>query len=473
MIKVGLKGVIMKSILSTLFIGLTLAVYPTLYAQTADNKIIDAYVYGFPLVLMDVTKNVLTNTPSLKEHQAPINQFLNKRTFPDATFKEVVSPNADTLYSQAWLDLSKEPIVLSVPDMGNRYYLFPMLDAWTNVFFSPGTRTTGNKKNNFAIIGPHWNGQLPKDVQAIKSSTNLVWILGRIQTNGPSDYKDVNQLQDQFKLTPLHAWGTNYILPTNLPVNTAIDTTTAPIEQVLKMDGATFFKRLSLLLKDTAIPLSDSSYIKSFSDFGFIAGKEFDTATLSPQQIESLNIEIKKAQEQIKENWDQHPFAKTENGWGVILKDIGQYGTNYELRAAVAYGGLGANLPEDAIYPATNVDSNGELLNGKFNYIIHFNKGSIPPVNAFWSLTMYNEKHFFVPNSINRYAIGSKDHLKLNEDGSLNIYIQNESPSKDKESNWLPAPKGDFNLILRLYWPKKEILDGNWKPPEVKKLSKD
>lgn len=444
----------------------------TMQAYSNDSQdMIDAYIYGFPLVIMDVTKDVLTATPTLTETKAPINQFLNKKTFPDPSFKEVVSPNADTLYSQAWLDLSKEPLILSVPDTGKRYYLFPMLDAWTNVFFSPGTRTTGNGKGAFAITGPKWQGTLPDGVKEVKSPSNLVWIIGRIQTNGPSDYAAVNDLQAQFKLTPLSAWGTDYTPPKTVTFDSKIDAKTPPIEQVLNMDGATFFKRLAQLLKNTPVPSVDSDYVKRFSSFGLIPGKDFTSADLSTQQIQDLNESVQKAQVQIQEYWKKLPFAVQENGWSAILKGVGSYGTDYITRATVALAGLGANLPEDAIYPYTIVDSNGQTLNGKYRYTIHFDKGSLPPVNAFWSITMYDNAHFFIQNPINRYAIGSKDQLTFNSDGSLDIYIQNESPGKDKESNWLPAPDGDFNLILRLYAPRKEILDGMWKPPAVKKVN--
>lgn len=452
-----------------MFMGLSLPGYST--TSEANPEIIDAYIYGFPVVLMNVTKDVLTDTPSVSENKAPINQFINKKTFPDPSFIEVVSPNADTLYSQAWLDLSKEPMILSVPNTGDRYYLFPMLDAWTNVFFSPGTRTTGNGPGNFAITGPRWQGVLPQGVQAIKSPTDTAWIIGRIQTNGPSDFAAVNKLQEQYKLTPLSAWGTHYTPPASVPVNSAIDSKTPPIEQVIKMDGVEFFKKLAQLLKNTPIPTSDTAYVKRFSKFGFIPGKDFDAANLAPQQIQNLNAAVKQAQNQIKEGWDKHPFATIENGWGVMIKDIGNYGTNYAVRAAVAYGGLGANLPEDAIYPTTNVDSDGQPLNGKFRYVIHFDKGDLPPVDAFWSITMYNDRHFFVPNAINRYAIGDRDPLKFNADGSLDIYLQNPAPEKEWESNWLPAPKDNFNLIFRLYQLKKEALNGTWKPPKIKKVN--
>lgn len=234
----------MKSIILSVlvFFGIFIQVHAMASTKDADHEIIDAYIYGFPLVLMDITKNVLTATPTLTPTKAPINQLLYKRTFPDPSFTEIVSPNADTLYSQAWIDVSQEPIILTVPAMGDRYYLFPLLDEWTNVFFSPGTRTTGNGKGFFAITGPRWKGVLPNGVKEVKAPTDVVWMIGRIQTNGPSDFATVNKLQDQFKLTPLRDWGTPYTPPVNVPVKSNIDSKTAPISQVLKMDGIAFLR---------------------------------------------------------------------------------------------------------------------------------------------------------------------------------------------------------------------------------------
>lgn len=415
----------------------------------------DAYQYGYPLVLMDVTKDVFTDTPVLTEEKAPLNQFLIKKTFPDPSFKEVVSPNADTLYSSAWLDLRAGPVVLSVPEMGDRYYLYPMLDEWTNVFFSPGTRTTGNGKGEFAVVGPDWKGTLPPGVKEVRAPTNFVWILGRIQTNGSEDYAAVNKLQEQFKLTPLNK--------TSLTMKSGIDGKTPPVDQVSKMDGQIFFSRLAELLKTTPIPERDLEYVKKFAQIGLVPGKSFSPTLPN----ETLNNEVQAAKNKMQEDWDNHSFATTENGWGVMIKDVGNYGTNYELRAAVAFGGLGANLPQDAVYPTTTTDSKGERLNGKNRYVIHFDKGVLPPVNAFWSVTMYNAENFFVANPINRYAIGSKDKLVYNQDGSLDLYLQNQPPTET--ANWLPAPEGDFNLLMRLYSPKPEVLDGSWKPPFVEK----
>jgi hypothetical protein len=425
-------------------------------ADQAAEIAVEAYAFGYPLVLMDVTRQMMTAVPKAGALKAPVNQFIHVREFPDPTFTDVVSPNADTLYSTAWLDLTKEPIILSVPDVGKRYYLMEMLDAWTNVFAAPGTRTTGNGRGDFAIVGPQWKGTLPAGVKEIKSPTNMVWLLGRTQTNGKEDYAAVRAIQDQYKLTPLSAWGKDYKPPDNAPVAAGIDVKTPPVEQVAKMDAATFYARLNTLMKDNPPANADASAVNSIAAIGVAPGTTFDLKSLDPAVAKSV-AEARK------------PHGKKVNGWDVMT-NLGRYGTDYLFRSVVAIVGLGANLPEDAIYPRATEDTDGQPLTGANSYVVHFPKGQLPPVNAFWSLTMYNSKQFFVQNPINRYAIGDRDKLKFNDDGSLTITIQHESPGKEKESNWLPAPADQFNMFMRLYWPKKEIEDGAWKMPGVERV---
>ncbi len=429
----------------------------------------DAYIFGYPLVLMDVTKQVQVSVsaPDEKRFKAPVNQFIHARVTPDPTFTDVVSPNADTLYSIAWLDLSKDPIVLSVPATDKRYYLMQMLDAWTNVFASPGTRTTGNGKGNFAITGPGWSGTLPAGVSQIKAPTNMVWIIGRTQANGKTDYPAVHTIQDQYKLTPLSAWGTTYTAPAGAEPPAGLDTKTSPAEQVAAMDAATFFSRLNALMKANPPAAADASAMQPFTTIGVAPGRPF------PQEEKTLpDVEdgSRLAKEQIRA-WAKEEFGKNENNWSLNTENVGRYGTDYRFRALVAYAGLGANLPEDAIYPRSIADSEGRPLSGAYRYVIRFPKGQLPPANAFWSVTMYNSRQAFVDNPIDRYAIGDRDDLNFADDGSLTLFIQHDSPGKDKESNWLPAPEDSFNVVMRIYWPKQDVIDGTWKPPAVQRLS--
>jgi hypothetical protein len=442
---------------------------PETTQQPASDLATEAYIYGYPLVLMDLTRQAMTNVTKPGESAAPVNQLCNIRKFPDPTMTAVVSPNADTLYSFAFLDLSKEPMILSVPEMGKRYYLMEMLDAWTNVFAAPGTRTTGSGKSDFVIVGPTSKGSLPENMatlKVIKSPTSLVWIIGRTQTNGKEDYAAVNAIQDQYKLTPLSAWGKPYTPPSNVAVDPKVDMKTPPVEQVAGLDAKAFFSRLNAAMKDNPPATADNPALKSFASLGIAPGKPFDLKSLDANLARQLEASVRNGQTRIIAE-AKKPHGKAINGWE-FMSNVGSYGIDYLWRAVVALIGLGANLPEDALYPRATKDAEGQPLTGENEYVIRFSKDQLPPVGAFWSITLYNSKQFFVPNPINRYAIGDRDKLKFDDDGSLPIYVQNQSPGKEKESNWLPAPKDSFNLFMRLYWPKKEIIEGTWKPPQIK-----
>ena len=428
----------------------------------------EAYMFGYPLVLMEKSREKLTNFPSAGEIGAPMNQLSKSRKFPDYTFTDVVSPNADTLYSQGYVDLSKEPYILSMPDMGDRYYLMQILNGWTDVFASPGTRTEGGKAQNYALVGPFWEGKLPDNVKEIKSPTNLIWIIGRTATTGtPDDYAKVHKLQDQYKLTPLSAWGTNYEVPKEVPINKELDMKKSPDEKISEMDAQTYYSLLVKLMKENPAKPEDKPMLEKLAKLGIIPGQDFDINKLDPVIKNALEESIKTGHDKIVELVKQS--NETKNGWKINMK-MGVYGIDYVNRAAVNWMGYGANLPEDALYPTARVDADGQPLNGANKYVIHFDKDKLPPVKAFWSLTMYDEKQIMVKNPINRYAIGDRSNMKLNADGSLDIYIQNESPGKDKESNWLPAPQGEFNVMMRLYWPDESILKGTWLPPAIKKI---
>ena len=439
--------------------------------QDAAKIASDAYVYGYPLVLMDLTRAVGTATPKPAGFRAPANQFVHMRAFPDANFKYVVAPNADTLYSSAWLDLSRGPVMLSVPDTGRRYHLLPMLDAWTNVFAAPGSRTTGNGKGEFAIVGPGWTGSLPAGVEEVKAPTNMVWIIGRTQTNGKADYAAVHAIQDQYRITPASAWDTPYTPPAEVPVAQGIDTKTPPAEQVAKMDAATFFSRLNALMASNPPAAADAPALARFAQIGVAPGKAFDERDLGEAGARGVESGVHAGFEEIMAAVKTPP-GKVVNHWTFLGNaELGRYGTNYLLRATVARMGLGANLREDAVYPNTAIDADGAPLSGANRYVIHIPKAQLPPVHAFWSLTMYGADHYFVDNPINRYAIGDRDALKFNADGSLDLYIQHAPPDKDEEANWLPAPEGRFSLSLRLYWPKAAAVDGGWMPPAVKRVN--
>jgi hypothetical protein len=443
-------------------------------ASAKEKELMDvsteAVIYGLPLVLMDLTMKRMTNVARARGIAAPINQFANAPIVPTAAFRNVVRANVDTLYSSAFLDLSAEPLILSVPDTNGRYYLLPMLDAWTNVFATPGARTTGTKAGVFAITGPDWKGALPAGMQQFKSPTNMVWILGRTQTNGPEDYAAVHAIQAGFKLVPLSLFGKSYTAPEG-SVDTSADMKTPPVQQLQNMSGVAFLTALARLLTSNPPPAADGPVLARLATIGVIPGQAFDVSNLDAAAAKELNGAVSRAIATLQDKAKQ--MGTSVNGWHIPKRNVGAFGTDYETRAFIALIALGANLPEDSLYPTTFVDGDGKPLNGANRYILHFAKDLTPPVNAFWSVTMYDPQSFFVDNAIDRYAISSWMRLRRNSDGSLDIYVQHESPGADKEANWLPAPDGGFNMTMRLYWPKQEspsIIDGSWKPPAVTRL---
>ena len=429
---------------------------------------IEAYVYGYPLVTMEMTRRVMTNVVKPEGTRAPMGQFVRMRQYPTAAYRDVTAPNADTLYTTTWLDVSKEPWVLSIPDMKDRYFLFPMLSGWTDVFQVPGKRTTGTKAQKYAITGPGWTGTLPEGVTEYKSPTGMVWILGRIYCTGtPEDYRAVHALQDKFSVVQLSAYGKPYTPPEG-KVDPNQDMKTPVREQVNAMDAPAYFKLLAELLKTNPPAEADGPMVAKLAKIGIVPGQDFDVNKLDPTVTKALPGIPKAAQEKIMAELKN--LGAPVNGW-VYSTKLGVYGTEYLARALVTAIGLGANRGQDAIYPTSETDADGKPYDGANKYVVHFDKGEMPPVDGFWSLTMYDAEYFFVPNKLNRNTLSQRNKLKANPDGSTDLYIQKDSPGKDKESNWLPAPEGKFILMLRLYWPKEKppsILDGSWKPPAVK-----
>jgi hypothetical protein len=430
----------------------------------------DAYVYGYPLVTMEMTRRIITNVAAPVGTRGPMGQIIKLRQYPDASFRDVTAPNADTLYTTAFFDVGKEPWVFSTPDMKDRYFLMPLLDGWTTVFEVPGKRTTGTGAQTYAITGPGWKGTLPAGVKELKSPTSIVWLLGRIYCTGtPEDYAEVHKLQDQCALVPLSSYGKPYTPPAGT-VDPSIDMKTAVREQVNKMDAVAYFTLLCKLMKDNPPAAVDAPQLAKFARIGIVPGQDFDASKLKADFVKRVpEIGFDRIMLQFKVNKD----VKDENGWFFTTK-TGIYGTDYLMRAFITAIGLGANRPQDAIYPTSTKDAEGRKYSGANKYVMNFPKGQLPPANGFWSLTMYDSAYFFVNNPINRYSISARQNLQSNPDGSTDLYVQKDSPGKDKESNWLPAPAGDFILMLRMYWPEEKnpsILDGSWKIPPVKMVT--
>lgn len=415
------------------------------YADSLQSIAVDAYIYGYPLLLM---KDMERKT--LRESKFSINQFYHERNLPTPGDRGDLRPNDDTLYSVAWVDLSGGPMVLQVPDTEGRYYIMQMLDAWTHVFANPGARTTGTEAQSFVILGPDASIDPPAGVTALFSPTNLVRILGRTQVNGETDLESVHKIQDRYRLMPLNEW------------RQRARQSAAPSQEVPRFSALEFFQELSWVTREDPPHANDQPALQRFEEIGFVPQVDYAPSEQVKRAIQTAPTIALRAIARRAARLGRHV-----NGWRMILESIGEYGTRYLDRAAVAFEGIGANLVDDEVDPATSVDSFGRPLEGLHDYVLHFNPGQTPPVSAFWSLTLYGADGYLAVNDRHRYAIHGDDPLRLNADGSLDLYIQNVAPAAEKLSNWLPAPPGRFQLVLRLYSPREAVLNVDWAPPPV------
>ena len=436
------------------------AAAPAFDAQL-KQLVAEVYVYAYPLVLTDVTREIDT------AGSAP-DTFRHRRTLPDATTKDSASPNADFLYSQAWIDLAKGPVLLSVPDTKGRYYLIAMLDAWSNVAASLGKRTTGTGKEEFAIVGPNWKGKLPSGVSEVQSPTNLAWLFGRMQTSGGADRDAAARLQGELKLARLG--GSPKASAKTAALAATVDTKAAPRDVVAAMNAEAFFSRFALLLAGNPPAKDDAPMVEKIKKIGIEAGRPFDPGKLDAIASKSYAEGMKSAQEAIATASQRGTGGDIRNGWRFDTA-LGRWGTDYGKRAVAAYLGLGLNAPEDAIFMATYLDASGHRLEGTNRYVLHFDAGKAPPTDGFWSLSLYDDQQHFVANPQNRFNLGNTSRLAPNADGSLDIYLQPSDPGADKAANWLPTPKGNYNLILRIYWPKQEVIDGKWVAPGIRHVT--
>jgi hypothetical protein len=429
----------------------------------------EAYTFLYPLVMMEITRRVSTNSEAGTEvGRGPMNTLVNMRKFPDANFKDVVRPNFDTLYSVIWMDVSQEPMVLSIGDTKGRYYLLPLIDMWSNVIAVPGKRTSGTAAKSFVIVKQGWTGSLPPGVDVIVSPTSILWMIGRLQTNGPSDYAAVNSLQDTIKWDRLSDWKVGKDSAFGFQFDSSVDMKTPPLQQVNTMPVAQYFQMAAELIKNNPPQITDWSVLERMKKLGFVVGQNYDLSKQTPEVQAAVATGAKLA---LNTMFQKVPtIAKVVNGWQMNTDTMGVYGNFYLKRAIVAMVGLGANQPEDAIYPMAVADADGDVMVGEQDYLLHFEKSELPPVGAFWSVTMYDESGFPVANELNRYAIGDRDALIYNADGSLDIYIQHKNPGGSKTANWLPSPAGGkLGVTMRLYAPMAPALDGRWAPASIKK----
>lgn len=469
----SIKSKPMKRILSiTLIILVAFIVLAILVLKESPKQTIvrDAYIYGYPLVTMDMVRLQETNVAVADEAHAPVGEMIRMRSYPAVDNRSAAAPNSETLYTMVWYDLSEEPWVFGIPDMADRFYIMPFLSAYNEVFHVAGTRATGQSAQSYVLTGPGWSGHLPDSLIEVKSPTALVWILGRVYCTGTEeDYAALHAVQDQYQSVPLSSYGQAYTAPAGI-VDPNIDMTTGVRDMVNAMPLEEFFSYMAELLKENPPKDEDAELVARMAEIGIIPGHDFDASKL-PRVGKKADPKIALL-EMVKVMKEKDPI----NGWLYWVNNAGTYGTDYKQRALVTMLGPGLNFPQDAVYPFSQKDADGQKYDGsKFQYTIHFDKGNLPPVNGFWSITMYDKDFFFSPNSINRYNLSQRDTLGFNPDGSVDLYFQSDSPGPDKQANWLPAPEGEFILMMRLYWPRDvspSILDGSWKPPPVVRSDK-
>jgi hypothetical protein len=439
-------------------------------SKTPDGIATLAYIWGFPLVTMERQFNFVTspNIPS-GPGRGPANSVSCATELVNASFTDVVTPNSDTLYCQSQFDLRKEPVVVVVPPINDRYYSFEFLDAYTNDYTYLGQRATGGNGGTYLMVGPDWNGQVPEGMTKIWTPTNLAWLITRTLVKSPADVANVNAIQNKIIVKPLSEFEAN---TTSSPVpvtatNTSKEIPIGPQPTLIAPTGIKIFDEISAAMDGNPLNPPDPVLVTKLASIGIGPGKVPSTEANDTIKT-ALQNGITEGQKLIDAQVAN--FGTLENGW-LVNTAAGVYGTNYLFRAAVTQFGLGANIAQEALYPTTFTDNIGKPLNGNNSYLIHFDPGQTPPVDGFWSVSMYNDKNLFVDNPINRYSIGQyTEGLKNNTDGSLDIFIQNKNPGPDKESNWLPSPEGSFNMVIRLYLPQPQALNGTWQLPLVQKV---
>lgn len=466
--------------------SLTQAQTTSLDPREAAEIAKEAYIYGYSLITTNISKIQQSNVDQIYRPRAngkqpllasPVGSFTNVRGYPPATFRGVSATNADTLYSVAWVDLA-QPMVFSHPQIKARFFTFELVDLWMTVHDSVGTNTSGDKAMTYLLTRSDWQGQVPTGMIHISFPTQYMVILGRTYTQtNPQDLKVVHRLQDQYKLVPLSSYGKPYRFKAPPVVNNGISMVESPQKVISGFGLVGYFNMLTELMGSVAPPApEDAPLLARMAKLGIIPGKPFDLNALSPEVRAALQSIPQDALNEMVGKWEA--LGQMRNGWRVTSVG-GRYGTDYLLRASWAARGWPSQLPEVSVYPTTYVDRQGQPLRGENRYTLTFEKGSLPPIHpeAFWSITMYiadSDGLWFYPNPLNKLNVQyPRDSFKYNADGSLTLYIQNDSPGQEKASNWLPSPKGPFALTLRLYWPmttSPSILNGTWNPPGVERI---
>ncbi|MDX9912074.1 MAG: DUF1254 domain-containing protein [Phycisphaerales bacterium] len=460
---------LLSFLVALLVLGLAI---PTAGAQTnvspAEARAIakDAYIYGFPMVDSYRIQHAYFVDTKNPEYKAPWNHILNFSRVFTPEDKAVQTPNSDTPYSFLGLDVRAEPMVLTVPSIEeDRYFSLQLIDLYTFNFAYIGSRATGNGGGSFVIAGPGWTGEAPKGVkQVIRSETELVLVAYRTQLFNPDDIENVKKVQAGYKVQTLSAF-LGQPAPPPAPAIEFIKPLT-PEQQKTSLD---FFNILNFTLRFCPTHPSETQLMARFARIGIGASKTFDASKLSPEMKKAIEDGMADAWADFAGLKKQMDAGKVSSGDCFGTRELLE--NNYLYRMAAAVVGIYGNSKQEAMYPLYLVDSNGQALDAaSHRYTLRFAPGQLPPVNAFWSLTMYElPASLLSANPLDRYLLNSPmlPQFKKDEDGGLTFYIQHESPGADKEANWLPAPSGPFFVVMRLYWPKPEALDGTWKQPPL------
>lgn len=435
------------------------------FAAVADSEtdeniwetVEDAYVYAFPLVLMDATETSATNTEEAVTGKAPVNQFIHSAALADAQFRTVVTPNVDTIYSQVWYDLSEEPMVYELPET-DRFCKVQVLDGWTN------TAAVLDKAGAYAITLSTWEGELPEGVTRIDVPTSMAWSITRIVLSGEEDLPNVYAIQEKMKLMPLSDYisGDTYEPPRG---SYSEENDYIPVDKVLSMDPITFFNKANELMVKNPPAAADKEMLEKIAAVNIGPGMEFDTSVLTGDVAENWKTMLTEVRlKLIKEG---QKFSKKLGQWDYFGEPIGDFNTEYAYRALVAFAGLGANTVEVALYPKIEQDADGNTLTGEKSYILHFE--SYPQVleGGFWSVTAYGDDDFLIDNPIDRYCINDRSGLQANDDGSVDVILSEDAP-KDT-TNWLPVGDGGFHLFMRIYTPDMDALE-TWTAPTITEI---
>jgi len=426
-----------------------------------------AYLYSYPLASMEITRRQNTIVPTddgsvavgkFLLQGAPVNRIARVPVVPDAAFRSVVRPNVDTLYTNTFFDVSAQPLVVTVPDMPGRFHLFQVMDMWMDVAAAPGTRTLPDEKGyRFAIVGPHWTGTVPAGVHRYDVATDVGWMLGRIELEDRSDLDAVHALQEQVTVELLDGSPPPPTVPDEDPVSLELRVPDV-LHAMTAQEYWDFY--LGCPSHDQPRP-GDEELLADLARHGWTPSERFDVTALSCAD----RAVWQDAWERTKADVRRPVGDEIVNGWRIARSGLGTYGTDYELRAEVAFSLFAANLPQDAVYPSTSVDGSGAALNSTNEYLVHFAPDEIPPVDAFWSMTIYDQDGFLVPNRSRTYSVRG-ELVTPAADGSVDVLISSQDPGPD--TNWLPAPEAaPFTLTLRLYLPDDRVLDGTWNPPAV------